>query len=272
MARSQAKPRNTANAQLTVSIVSSSKRPNTGPSRSRSTELGLSTITCDASRRPFVALGRTVMRNKGESVTGVYPLVRGMYNKRDDEIKASGWKNQFKLGGVALVADLNYSKATRNETSLENNTQLVPSPQYDTVGMNFRSGDFSSFRPALSYADPTKLFLRGTIYGSGYGKTPSVEDELTGPKLGAKFPTSGSVGSLFADIDVGLNYADRSKKKRQPEGNINVGKQGDTAIAADLQYAPVNLGFAGLGTIPAWNVPGAVGRFMTFNPSETAAA
>ena len=206
------------------------------------------------------------------TVTGVYPLVRGMYNKRDDEIKAAGWKNEFKLGGVAMVADVNYSKATRNETSLENNSQLVPAPQYDTVGMNFRSGDFSSFRPTLSYADPTKLFLRGTIYGSGYGKTPRVEDELTGLKLGAKFPTSGAVGSLFADVDVGLNYADRSKKKRQPEGNINVGKQGDTAIAADLQYAPVNLGFAGLGTIPAWNVPGAVGRYMTFNPSETAAA
>ena len=90
------------------------------------------------------------------TVTGAYPLVRGMYNKRDDEIKAAGWKNEFKLGGVAMVADVNCSKATRNETSLENNTQLVPSPQYDTVGMNFRSGDFSRFRPTLSYADPTR--------------------------------------------------------------------------------------------------------------------
>ena len=119
--------------------------------------------------------------------------------------------------------------------------------------------------PTPTRPDPTQLFLRGTIYGSGYDKTPRVEDELTGLKLGAKFPTSGSVGSLFADIDVGLNYADRSKRKRQPEGNINVGKQGDTAIAADLLYSPVNLGFAGLGTIPAWNVPGAVRRYMTFD-------
>ena len=61
-----------------------------------------------------------------------------------------------------------------------------------------------------------------------------------------------------------------SFKKRQPEGNINVGAQGDTAIAPDLQYRPVDLSFAGLGLIPAWNVPGAVGRYMTFAPTETA--
>ena len=73
------------------------------------------------------------------------------------------------------------------------------------------------------------------------------------------------MGSLFADIDAGPDYADRSEEKRLPEGNINVGKQGGSAIAADLQGAPVNLGFVILGTIPAWNVTGAVGRYRTFD-------
>jgi hypothetical protein len=35
----------------------------------------------------------------------------------------------------------------------------------------------------------------------------------------------------------GLNYADREKKKRQPEGNINVGAQGDTTIASTCSTA-----------------------------------
>ena len=204
------------------------------------------------------------------NITGVYPLARGMYNQRKDDINAYGWNNRFKLGEVALVADVSYSKAKRNELSLENNTQLVPAPAYDNLALRFSGDNFSTMTPGRSYNDPTKLFLRNTIYGSGYGKVPSVNDELKGFKLAANVPLPSTFNSLVPDIDVGLNYADRTKKKRQPEGNINVGAQGDTAIAADLQRGTVDLGFAGVGAIPAWDVPAAVARYMTFNPTATA--
>ncbi|WP_368565909.1 TonB-dependent receptor [Pseudoxanthomonas sp. UTMC 1351] len=205
----------------------------------------------------------------GGTLTGVYPLVRGMYNKREDEINAFGWNNEFNVGQVRVVADLGYSKAKRDEINLENNTQLVPSPQYDTVQLSYRNNGFSQMVPTLDYSDPSQLFLRGTIYGSGYGKTPSVEDELKTFKLAAELPAPAMLGWL-SGIDVGLNYADRAKSKRQPEGNIDVGPQGETAIAADLQYRPVNLGFAGLGYIPSWNVPEAVARYMIFAPNSLA--
>jgi iron complex outermembrane recepter protein len=205
----------------------------------------------------------------GGTLTGVYPLVRGMYNKREDEINAFGWNNEFNVGQARIVADVGYSKAKRDEINLENNTQLVPAPQYDTVQLSYRNNGFSQMVPTLDYSDPSQLFLRNTIYGSGYGKTPSVEDELKTLRLAAELPGPAAWGWL-SGIDVGLNYADRAKSKRQPEGNINVGSQGETAIAADLQYRPVNLGFAGLGYIPAWNVPEAVARYMIFEPSATA--
>ncbi|MEO6276334.1 TonB-dependent receptor [Roseateles sp.] len=212
----------------------------------------------------------------GGTASGLYPLVRGMYNDRKDTIDAFGWNNKLKLdGGGSLTADVSYSKADRKEISLENNTQLAPTgttAPLDTLKLNFSSDSFPTLTPTLNYSDPTKLFLRGTIYGSGYGKTPSVQDELKSLKLAGNFPLPDSLKGFFQDVDVGINYADRSKKKRQPEGNINVGAQGDTAIAGDLQYAPVDLSFAGLGNIPAWNVRGAVSRYMTFNPSETSAA
>ncbi|WP_457446346.1 TonB-dependent receptor [Roseateles sp. P5_E4] len=212
----------------------------------------------------------------GGSASGLYPLVRGMYNDRRDTIDAFGWNNKLKLaGGGTLTADVSYSKADRKETNLENNTQLLPTgatAPLDTLKLNFATSSFPTLTPTLNYSDPTKLFLRGTIYGSGYGKRPSVEDELKSFKLAGNFPLPDSIKGFFQDVDLGVNYADRSKKKRQPEGNINVGSQGDTAIASDLQYAPVDLSFAGLGSIPAWNVPGAVSRYMTFNPSETSAA
>lgn len=211
----------------------------------------------------------------GGTANALYPLVRGMYNNRRDTIDAFGWNNKLKLaGGASLMADVSYSKADRKEVNLENNTQLPPvgnMPPLDSLKLNFATGSFPTMTPTLNYSDPTKLLLRGTIYGSGYGKTPSVQDELKSIKLAGNFPLPESMKGLFQDIDVGLNYADRSKKKHQPEGNINVGAQGETAIASDLQYSPVDLSFAGLGSIPAWNVPGAVSRYMTFNPSETSA-
>ncbi|MBN6151183.1 TonB-dependent receptor [Xanthomonas sp. AmX2] len=201
----------------------------------------------------------------GGTISNAYPLVRGMYNRRKDKIDAFGWNNEFNLGSVKLVADLNYSKATRNETNLENNLQLIPRPQFDTVGVSVRPNGFSQITPGLDYSNPDALFLTNTIYGSGYGKVPQVEDRLKGGKLAATLPMPEAL-SWFTDLDVGVNYADRRKQKTQAEGNILLGAQGDSNIAADLQYDPVNLGFAGIGYIPAWNVPAAVGRYMVFEP------
>ena len=210
----------------------------------------------------------------GGVTTNVYPLVRGQYNKREDNIKAAGWKNDFKLGGVDWVLDASYSKAKREELYLENNTQLVPAKQFDTLTLAFPQGDFATLNPGLNYSDPNKLFLRNSIYGSGYGRVPSVEDSLGSIKLVAKIPTPQSINGFLSNFDVGFNYADRTKKKHQPEGNINLGPQGETVISSDLQYAPVDLSFAGanLSSIPAWNVPGAVAKYMSFSPSETSAA
>ncbi|WP_192884243.1 TonB-dependent receptor [Xanthomonas campestris] len=205
----------------------------------------------------------------GGNASGVYPLVRGMYNKREDKIDAFGWNNEITAGAVKIVADLNYSKATRDELNLENNLQLAPMPQLDTVGVAVNGNGFSQLSPGLNYSNPDALFLTNTIYGSGYGKVPRVEDVLKGARLQTSFPMPEAL-SWFSDLDVGVNYAHREKQKTQPEGNITLGAQGEATVAADLQYAPVNLGFAGIGALPAWNVPAAVSRYMLFNPSDDA--
>ena len=203
----------------------------------------------------------------GGTASGVYPLVRGMYNKREDKIDAFGWNNEFTFGnGVKLVADVNYSKATRDELNLENNLQLTPMPQLDTIGLAVNPNGFSQITPGLDYSNPDALFLTNTIYGSGYGKVPTVEDRLKGARVALTLPAPEGLSSVFADFDIGVNYADRQKDKTQAEGNILLGAQGDANIASDLQRDRVNLGFAGIGYIPAWNVPAAVERYMEFNP------
>ncbi|MCA2998636.1 MAG: TonB-dependent receptor [Rhodocyclaceae bacterium] len=208
---------------------------------------------------------------QGGVATGLYPLVRGIYTKREDKLSAFGWNNRFQFDGWSLLADANISTAKRDELSLENNLQLArtsaSTAPLDSLTLAWNTGGFPTMRPGLSYSDATRLFVDNTIYGSGYGKTPKVEDELKGYKLVASFPL-GTASSYFSDIDVGLNFAERTKKKRQPEGGINL-RAGPTTIAGDLQYSRVDLGFSGSGVIPAWNVPGVVSRYMMFAPTDT---
>jgi iron complex outermembrane receptor protein len=203
----------------------------------------------------------------GGVANNVYPLVRGMYNNRKDDIRAAGWANTFKLNDITLLADVSYSTAKRDELSLENNTQistLSGTPFLDSVTLRIGAGGFPTITPGRDYSNPSTLFVRNTIYGSGYGKTPLVEDELTSVKFAANFPLDGFLSS----VDVGVSYADRSKMKRQPEGNIDL-KGAPSTISSDLQYAPVNLGFSGTGMIPSWNVPGVVAKYMIFAPTDT---
>ncbi len=207
----------------------------------------------------------------GGAAVNVYPLVRGMYRKREDKIDAFGWSNDFNVGVARVNADIGWSRAKRDELLLENNLQKIPRLQLDTLNLGYNSNGFSQLTPGLDYSNPEQLFLTNTIYGSGYGKVPSVEDELKTYTLAAALPAPQSWDWL-SGIDVGLNYADREKQKVQPEGNINLGAQGDIAIAPDLQYGLVDLGFAGIGQIPSWDVPAAIARYMTFNPSSTGAA
>ncbi len=204
----------------------------------------------------------------GGTANNVYPLVRGMYNKREDTIKAFGWTNEFFLDDITLTADINWSQADREELNLENNTQRRnPTPSLDSIDLRYRNNGFSQLTPGRSYSNPADLFLDNTIYGSGYGKVPSVEDELTGIKLLANLPGFDSV-DMFSSFDIGINRAERDKSKRQPEGPINLGAQGPIAVGSQFQYRPVSLGFAGVGTIPSWNVPGAVRQYMSFEPRE----
>jgi TonB-dependent receptor len=216
-----------------------------------------------------------VTTNNGSFATGtannVYPLVRGMYDKRKDDIRAIGWNNEWRLDGWSLVADVSRSTAKRDEVNLENNLQIsnaAGNPFLDSVALSLRTGAFPTMAPGRNYSNPADLWVTDKIiYGSGYGKTPRVDDALNGFKLAANVQSLGAIEKYFSSFDFGVHYSDRSKVKHQPEGNINLAS-GAFTISPDLQYAPVDLGFAGVGIIPAWNVPGVVAKYMTFAPTE----
>jgi TonB-dependent receptor len=139
----------------------------------------------------------------------VYPLVRGMYDKRNDKIDAFGWKNDFSVGAAKVSADISYSKAKRDELQLENNTQLAPAPQLDSLNLAYTSNGFSQLTPGLDYSDPSKLFLRNTIYGSGYGKVPKVNDELKSARIDATRKRQAPAGSKH-QCRLARRYDDRT--------------------------------------------------------------
>ncbi len=211
---------------------------------------------------------------QGAQTVNVYPLVRGQSFDRKDTIKAIGWNNKFKFDTWSLLADVNYSQAKRDEVQLETNTQLAGSKSgfanganLDTLTVNWGGGGFPTIRPGLNYSDASKLYLGDSIYGQGYGRKPQVEDKLAGYKLVATMPMFNALQDVFSGVDVGLNYSDRTKRKRQPEDELKA--NGSPTISSDLLYSPVDLGFSGSGIVPSWNVPGVVAKyFQPFNPSD----
>ncbi|CAN5819079.1 TonB-dependent receptor [soil metagenome] len=200
----------------------------------------------------------------GGTATGAYPLVRGQYNNREDQIRTAGWGNKFKFDGWSLLADMNYSSAKRDETYLENNLQLrsaTGGPLNDTaLKVGWATGNFATLSGQLNYSDPSKLYTGNSIYGFGSTYAPKLDDTMKSFKLVATLPVPGLLDSVFGDVDVGVNYSDRTKTKRQPGGQLTA--TGNPTISNDLLYTPVNLGFAGSGIVPSWNVPGVIAKYF----------
>ena len=220
---------------------------------------------------------RTINANNvltGGVATGLYPLVRGFHNSRDDKIYAAGWNNVVKLKGFSLLGDINYSKATRDEVNLETNALLrtpTGGPLLDQLTLNYATGGFPTLTPGRDYSNPANLYVGNTIYGGGYGKSPHVEDKLNGYKLVGTIETDAFLGGFFPTVDIGVHYSDRTKSKRQPENPLTVSAPGGfTTISSDLLTKPVNLGFSNSGIIPSWNVLGVIGKyFAPYVPVET---
>ncbi|HEY8025005.1 MAG TPA: TonB-dependent receptor [Burkholderiaceae bacterium] len=209
----------------------------------------------------------------GGTINGVYPLVRGEYNDREDNIKSVGWGNTVKFDGWKLLGDLNYSKAVRNEDYHEMNTQLITptgGAVLDTSNVNWNTGSFPTMNGALNYSDPTKLYLNNTIYGEGWGHAPHTDDTIKGIKLVATIDAPALVGDWISKFNVGLNYTDHTKNHSNLQGPQSLIAPQGTVISPSLLYAPTDLGFSGTGMIPSFNVPGIMATyFQPFNPDPT---
>jgi len=205
------------------------------------------------------------------TLNSAMPLVRNFLFTTEDEIFATGWRNEFQLSdNWSVVADLSYSKATRDQLQPEINAQYAllpkngtaPRNQYDTGTFQLRD---NSNMPSLSflrdYTDPTQVLVGPTIYGSGYTKKPHTEDELTSFRLDA---THDAEFWWFQGYSFGANYSDRSKQKESPESGLSTIGGGAYQIDSQFLLRNTNLNYADAGRAMAINVNGVLRNY--FNP------
>lgn len=205
------------------------------------------------------------------TLNNVMPLVRNFLFTTEDEIFATGWRNEFTLNDAwSMVADISYSMAEREQLQPEINAQYVTLPangtaprnQYDTGTFQLRN---NSNMPSLSflrdYTDPTQVQIGPTIYGAGYTKKPRTEDELTSFRLDAT-----RTGELwwFDSYSFGINYSDRSKEKESPESGLSTIGGGYLPVDPRFLLRNTNLNYADAGRALALNVNGVLRD--QFNP------
>jgi TonB-dependent receptor len=204
--------------------------------------------------------------------SNVYPLVRGVFNRRKDDIRALGWNTEWRLKGVKLVADLSYSTATRDEFNIETNLQrgaTTSAAHLDNIAFQVRPGQFPQMVPGRSYEDPSQLYVKNSIYGVGYGTLPRVDDEMKSARLSATFDAPAALESWVSSFDVGINRTDRNKERGQPEAGVTL--PGGNSFVLPQQYitGSIDVGFAGVGRIPVWNTPALVADRLGFVPTTT---
>ncbi|MET0535664.1 MAG: TonB-dependent receptor [Steroidobacter sp.] len=179
-------------------------------------------------------------------LNGVQPVVRNDDNDRDDKLYSAGWVNTFTLDAWTLDLDLSYSKAEREQSTLETYAGLL-GPQrigFD-IPLNTRFGRYSM--PNL--ADANALYLWDP---QGWGHDGRIENSEQNDEIKAGRLNVGRTfeSDFISGIDVGANLNRRSKDKRATVffADLLNGRTPVGINAASLD-SPTSLGFAGIGNI-----------------------
>jgi iron complex outermembrane recepter protein len=198
----------------------------------------------------------------GATVTNLVPLARNFLYITRDQIFASGWNNKWTPGDWDITGDLSYSRATRDEKDYETQATYQGGVT-DTGTFLIPPSSGPTFALGNKYDDASQVLIGNTIYGAGYSRFPHVVDELKSARLDVGHSGYGWFGSFAG----GLNYDDRTKTKRQPEGSLNADANCPCQIASQYLLPDTNLGFAGSPAALSWNVPAVLANY--FQPIVT---
>lgn len=192
----------------------------------------------------------------GGTFTSVRPVLRNDQNKREDDIFAIGFKNEFTFTDYwSGMADFSMSKANRDESILET---YAGSLNRDNVNLTIDTGTgLPNLDFGLDYADPNVVRLTdpGGWGQDGYIKYPEFEDKLTS----ARFSLSRAFDSaMFSSLDFGSNWSHREKSRAVAEAFLDLlNNRAPIAVPSNLLQGAGNLSFTGIPGVIGYNVPSA---------------
>lgn len=168
------------------------------------------------------------------SFNNVRAIIRNDAEKSVDDMLSLGWNTKFRVSPTwTAQADLSYNEANRDGRNTETYAGTSSVNQLDTV--SFTAGSHA-FGTGLNYSDRniTKLTdvqgWGGSDIQAGYTKAPMVEDKIKAVRLSAKRDLPE--GMFFSNVDVGVNYSDRSKQREFTEALLAVKGGGRSATAS----------------------------------------
>jgi iron complex outermembrane recepter protein len=192
----------------------------------------------------------------GGTYDGVRPVLRNDRNKRQDDIFAIGFKNEFTFSDYWTgMADLSMSKANRDESILETYAGAAGSDIVNFT-LNRRTG-LPNLDFGIDYSDPNVIQLRdpGGWGQDGYIKYPKFEDKL---KSGRFSLTRAFDSDMFSSIDFGANWSNRTKSRAVAEAFLDLANnRAPVSVPSSLLQSAAHLGFTGIPGVLSYSVPGA---------------
>ena len=198
---------------------------------------------------------------------GVQPAVRNDNNTRDDKLYAAGWANTVDLGNWSLTADLNYSKAEREQSTLETYAGLL-GPQ--SIGFDLSPSPGFNHYSLPDLSNPGSVYLWDPqMWGhDGRLENSRQEDEIKAARLQLTHDVQSS--DFLRSYDVGANFNRRTKEKvAQVYFADLLNDRAPTTVDPSLLNAPTSLDFVGMGRLLSYNPRDLLSRYYNVYISES---
>ena len=174
-------------------------------------------------------------------------VVENYINQRKAKLDSYGWNTEYKANEKwSLMADINGSKVTRDDTLVESTAGTGPkgSGAGDVVKFTQTAQGLTTIQSQTDYSSFSNVFLTdpngwgGTSpTGSGragYVKIPHITDEINAIKLAA---TRKLASGFLSDVKFGVDFTDHTKKKQGTEGELWLpGNASAQALAVPSQF------------------------------------
>ncbi|MBK6595080.1 MAG: TonB-dependent receptor [Burkholderiales bacterium] len=198
-----------------------------------------------------VAVSGTFNVGAGANGGGLIDRIESIFD--DDTVQSFGWKNTLKMdGGWTAAMDLSSNNAKRTQRDIEAYAGI---PNADTLTFDNTGGSVKfKLGSPLSYTDPNIIKVRDQtgwsgingVPQAGYSKGPTIIDTVDAIRF--DFKKELAEGSMFADMQFGLNYATRTKDRSVDEGLVvsTTGGGKDAIPFPAGSYVANNVGGTGL--------------------------